>query len=156
SLGTSPLTPDGFSLGALFMLGDASLTVDARRDVAIETVTSPNALEQPEVPFQIKSYYFGYGENSGLTVRSNGGSITLGTIAERLYPLLGSEVANLSNFALTVLPPSLRMSALGGDVVIRDALTLFPAPLSQLDLFAARDIASEDGLILMSDAAPSA
>jgi len=158
SLSASTITPEGIALGALFMLGDARVTVDARRDVAVESVLSPNALEQPDV-FQFKSYFFGYGEDSGLTARSNGGSIDIGTTEDRLSSLLSFDVSLSSRFALTVLPPSLQLSALRGDLVITNVLTLFPAARSQLDLFATRDVSgglNGDGILQMSDAALSA
>ncbi len=56
-------------------------------------------------------------------------------------------------FVPTVLPPSLAMSAMGGDILIDDALTLFPSDSGRLELFATRDIGSESlGILFMSDA----
>ena len=104
--------------------------------------------------------FFTYGSNSGLSLSSTNGSVTLEIIDDRfdLGVLLGPPLVN-NAIGFSVLPANLSIQALQQDVDVNpgQAAILFPSSTGELSLFAGRDInAATDSILAMADSFPSA
>ncbi|MEJ0087436.1 MAG: filamentous hemagglutinin family protein [Pseudomonadota bacterium] len=144
---------DGELLGALFSMQNARLDVLARGDVAIETIFNPTMLVQTQVPASQRSYFFTYGDDAGFSASSVSGDLSMMTSPSHVGAFIGNQVANNSGASLRYAPPSLALRALDGDITLGTAPILFPAPASNLELFAGRDLNLRGSSIRMSDAA---
>jgi hypothetical protein len=154
ALGVSRFGDSGEELGSLLMICDARMSVTARQAVNLETMFNPTILSPVGVPALQNSSFFTYGDRSGVDVRSNGGDVVLDAGSSRqLYSYLGQATVDANAAALKVLPSSLTMMSMTGDVSVLDgAVTLFPSDTGQLDIFALRDfIATSGATITMSD-----
>ncbi|HTU66636.1 MAG TPA: filamentous hemagglutinin family protein [Steroidobacteraceae bacterium] len=149
-LTTSRIANDGSALGALFSMQDARLSIVARDSIALETIFNPTMLTQPATLAANRVFFFTYGENAGFSATSLTGDISTSFEKLRLGSYLGGSVGD-SNEAYQLLPPSLALRSLSGDLLLAAAPYLFPSSRSSLELFAARDVRMNDAL-RMSDA----
>jgi hypothetical protein len=159
-LGRSREADEGL-LGSVFSMQEASLDLDARRGIAIESIFNPTLLAQTSQGTNFRSYFLSYAQDSRIRARSATGDVSMDTTTERLIPFLGATVANGVNDKelLALLPPRVEFSATDGDIVLTGGATLAPADDGQLDLFASHDIYSPPdgaGAFTMSDASRTA
>ena len=162
--------PEDSWLPTTLFLGDATFEVSASGDVLLGPVANPQLLPQGNGNrFWYKTYFSTYGENSGVSVSSLAGDVTLrdrttlpttGAAQNTLEAWLATqnvlsvesaafyqpwlrlaetEVAPFS--ALTTLyPTSLRATAFSGDLNLVGNFTLFPSKTGTLELLAASAI----------------
>ncbi len=160
--GTS-ITADSTGLGPAVALGDAQVSLQARKDLVLGSAFNPTLLPQKQVPdraTQKNSYFFTYGPASGLELGSTGGDIILQNNVEALRTLKGYAPTDGNGFELSVYPGTLKAAALAGNVRIDNSLNLYPSASGQLELLAGNSIGTglaQDGIIKlnMSDADPS-
>ena len=158
SFATSPdiQTPTK-SVGTIFELGDAQLSVWAQGNIAIDGIINPTVLTQPLASSGAASkvYFYTYTGSSAFSAQSASGTVTLTDDPNTVGALLGSAVGNSGNDAIGVYPASLSLVALTSNLDLsNDIGTLFPSDNGQLRLFAGRDIigGSAGALVSMSDA----
>jgi filamentous hemagglutinin family protein len=149
----------GDALGSLLWLGDTRATVDARRDILIESVLNPTVLAVPNAPASgpRSSAFFTYSNDASLRLDSTSGLVLLQNSRDRLGAFL--EPAVLGSFPenYAMYPPSLTVGSRSGDISIERLAYMFPSAHGQLDLFATGDIRSAgSGGIVLSDGDPSA
>jgi filamentous hemagglutinin family protein len=108
--------------GSVLVLGDASASLRATGDVLLETIASTTLLQQTSASRSgsRESYVVSYGAGNGVAVASLGGSVALNNT---LQPW-GDENLLLST---AVLPPSLSLVAMGGDLDIGGSMVLVPS-----------------------------
>ena len=158
ALGQARKSAHGDLIGSVFAIQNAGVELRARSGIALEAAFNPTALSQPGVDSSVRSFFYTYGDDSRLDAVSAAGDVSYvgnfsasgGTAA-----FLGSQVvtASAASAATSVLPPSVLLHALGGDILFPGGSgTLAPSDNGQLDLLASRDI-SGGGLLSMSDAA---
>ena len=144
----------GAPLGTFLSTGDTRTVIDARRDVFLESVSNPTVLPQPGVANNRSSYFFTYGEDSSLSLLSTAGDISLYGNPFRLADFVGQDSLTTGDpSALSIFPSSLYARAFTGDFLLPDGTAyLFPSSRGQLDVFAARDVAtSQAGTLVLSD-----
>ncbi|WP_101758174.1 filamentous haemagglutinin family protein [Oceanicoccus sp. KOV_DT_Chl] len=95
---------------------------------------------------QIGGYFYDDYANSAITLTSIGGDLTVTANTDSVRALMAADVAG-SSFDSTaatysVLPSQLKFSALAGDVLLGDSLTLFPDSDASLEIIAANNIAT--------------
>jgi hypothetical protein len=141
-------TDDNSPLGAFIQLGNASVSVESRKDVFLEETLNPFLLSPAAngtlsaVPFFVT-----YGDNSALNVVSVSGDVSVnelvtGGTPARLTAFLGSRITARLGVAAGLLPGSISIHALSGDVLWAGApaqSAMMPSPLGQLDIFAKQD-----------------
>ena len=154
--GSSP----GRYLGSTFALGNSSVSVWARQSVQIDGLYNPTYIPAAAQSTGTPVNFFTYGSNSGLSLSSTNGSVTLEIIDDRfdLGVLLGPPLVN-NAIGFSVLPANLSIQALQQDVDVNpgQAAILFPSSTGELSLFAGRDInAATDSILAMADSFPSA
>ena len=139
-------------LGSVFAIQDAAVDIRARSGIALESAYNPTAINQPSVAGNDKSFFYTYGNQSHIDAVSAAGDVSLQveSTGTRLATFIGASEFGTSN-ARATLPPSVRLNALGGDVLLRGTGTLFGSDSGQLDLLAARDILGSGGSLFMSD-----
>lgn len=147
--------------------GDARLDLTAGGRLELETALSPAIL--PASASQgaqgagaaERSFYYGYGPEAALALRSVAGEVVLRNGASRVQDLsanLARDTADAAGRtqALTVYPGTLRAAALQGDIRIESGLDLFPSPRGTLELLAAGSVLTEDFVrVTLSDADPA-
>jgi filamentous hemagglutinin family protein len=154
--------------GTLFptlALGAASMTVSARGNVGIETIVNPTLLPQGRsqgIATANQAVFSTYAPDSAVTLESIGGDVRLSNNTTRLTDWLTGTMpltADSQQVALRVYAPSLRATALGGDVTLDGQMALFPAYGSRVELFAERNVTRLDAenasILLQSDADPA-
>jgi hypothetical protein len=151
-------------VGSDFNLQSSSIDVTTRTGAVVDAVFNPTALAQA-VPVGTAvgtgrdQTFYTYGDQSSLSIETVTGAITLGSSASSLETLLGTIYNyNKSAASRSVFAPSLSLAALSGNIAFSRAIgsfSLFPSPVGQLDLLAAKDIlgnyASTNGHLFMSD-----
>jgi len=149
---------DASALNPVLALGDASLSLQARNGVAIETVYNPTVAEpdptqglQDYFFFPQPSYFFTYGPDSGVEMQTVRGDALIQARGESLLGYYGDRLIDPGLLAL--YPGTLRATSLEGDVVVAGTIDLFPAPTGDLRLLAANDVTSDGASTLtLSDA----
>lgn len=163
-LGTSR-ADNSNKLYTILALGQGRYDVRTGGDLKLQTVLNPTMVSQGTSQFVgikgltvPKSYFFTYGDTSGVSLSSLGGDVSLFNNGSVFYE---SAYAGQNFFmipktaaagATNVYPGTLRVSALGGSILSPASATLFPSVTGDLQLIAAKDI--QLGLV-MSDADPS-
>jgi len=169
----------GKPLHTLFALGDANLSVRARRDLEVETVFNPTMVTQapanlnpPYSASQNRTYFFTYGEKSATDFMAIGGNALLqntinqnalkelttawkgipSTINQNQYVnLLGNDIA-IWNF----YPSSLRVAALAEDIkIVHSPINLYPGSKGTLELLAQDNIDLSQALVRVPDMLPA-
>lgn len=149
-------------LYTILALGDAQARVRAQGDVNIHTVLNPHLVIQstgrgtafnlnantPSSTLPGWSLFSSYGEDSGVYLQSVNGAVTLHNDTN----LLGSAYRAPLNFSvspgtyttelLSILPPSLTVTAFQGNIVLPDSRTivLSPAARGNLELLASNSV----------------
>jgi filamentous hemagglutinin len=159
-----------FDLYPVLALGDAQWNVTARGDVGIEAIVNPTLLPQGNSQPSTNgsdafnsSVFSTYSDDSAARIRAVSGDVLFSNNAERLGAALRSmstlgDTAN--QLTLQIQPPTLKVAALSGDVVLSGQTTLYPAANSTVELFAdgsvLRNEASSIVELRQSDADPAA
>jgi hypothetical protein len=149
-------TPEA-TVGSVFELSTAQVSLWAQGDILVGGVMNPTALAQPAANNKLNATFFTYGANSAFNAQSTGGDVSLRTVSDSVTPLIGGAVAGGGDpnyFAVN--PASLTLASLTSDVSA--GAILFPSGSGQLNLFAGRDIThpTTNPTFFMSDAPDSA
>jgi filamentous hemagglutinin family protein len=157
SLGRSRTGTSGELLGTLLSIENARFDISAGRDIALESAFNPTLLAQPGATLVLRSYFSTFGAQSALSAQSTAGTVSISADADRLVSFLGTAAVSANSAAaLALLPPDVRLWALTRDVALAGSLTMFPSNTGNLDILAARDVASaQASLLTMSDTAAS-
>jgi hypothetical protein len=152
-------------LPTTLVVGSGGFRVQARGDILLGPAVNFGLLPQGlNNKFWYKTYFQTYAPEAALEVVSTGGSVTHRMVASSplgaLEPVLsswagslGSDDENVAGYfqpwlrlaeldvsqfstALTVLPPTLRSTALAGDINLVGDLNLFPSPTGTVELAA--------------------
>lgn len=150
-----------FSLAPLLAVGSGGISVQARQQVAIETIVNPTLLGQSRLLGDpLPSYFSTYTDASRATLTSVGRSVRLGTDTTTSSPLAAQYPLVLfsDDAAARTLPPSLRVVAPSDSIQVGGSITLWPAPRGELTLVAGRDVNFAPRFggaieVIMSDAA---
>ncbi|MEJ1964400.1 MAG: filamentous hemagglutinin family protein [Gammaproteobacteria bacterium] len=158
ALGRSLATANGDLLGSLFAIQNAAVDIRARSGVALEGAFNPTAISQPGLADNVlQSFFYTYGDKSRLDATSASGDVSLQVDTGpngHLASFVGRAVS--SSVAISILPPTLALRALSGDLNLRSSASIFASDNGQLDLIAARDIVGVGAPLFMSDLAASA
>jgi hypothetical protein len=124
-----------FTSGVQLIMGDSSLSLNANRGIAIGAVSDAMTLSSV-------NQFYSYSPTSSLTVNALSGDVLLGadTSVIRGDTLLALSRAG-DDVVTSVYPASLQTTAYGGSIAL-DAVTLFPAAVTQLELLAQQNISS--------------
>ena len=149
-------------LGALIGLGQSQFDLSARRSVVLGTAFNPTLLPQqtiPDLATRKDSYFFTYGEESGLHLQATSGDVILQNDVETLKNIMGYKSSDGTGFEWAIYPGTLTALAPVGDIKINQSLNLYPSKEGQLELLAGNNIGSNSrqGGVLklnMSDADP--
>ncbi len=153
----------------ILAMGDSQFTVTARSGLTIEAVIDPTLLPQSADQDVKKVSYFGtYNNDSSVTLLSAGGNVDI-VNETGAYSAIETTSQNVfdgggnfgSDLPLRVMPPSVSLVAMGGDVNVLGSMDLWPAANGNLNLLASGNVAIADpsfagGLhVVMSDADPN-
>lgn len=132
------------STGVLLLMDDTQMNLEARSGIAIAGVVNSTTVAS----MQSGADFFTFGQDSGLALKSSAGNILL---AE--FNLDSSYGVAYTKSEL--LPTSLFVSALSGDIALAGDLNLYPSSTGGLNLFAADNIdTSSSANIYMADTDP--
>ncbi len=156
----TPTSTPGQNLGSALYMQTSSIDVTARLGIAVDGVFNPTALVQVGGVQRLANSFLSYGDTSSLSLQAVAGDILIGAAGTEARTLLlgqglTSAQGGVGDF---VLPPSLTVQALGGNIAFGSGLAngaasiLYPSASGQLDLLAAQNISN--AFLLMSDAAP--
>jgi filamentous hemagglutinin family protein len=160
----------GRALHTTLALGAGSFTVEARRDLAIESVFNPTLLS-PSVqqaannPLEWLVDYSTYARDSSVRLSATAGDVLIAADTAALAGYAAGsllfDTARRPAEVLAVLPPELRVQALSGSIVTgadanaqSRALALVPSASSTLELLAARDVRFVRAGYLLADSNP--
>ncbi|WP_018413453.1 two-partner secretion domain-containing protein [Methyloversatilis thermotolerans] len=129
----------GNGAGSVLVLGDASAMLRAAGSISVETVTSATMVEQLAASSgsNRESYFVSYGADNRVDIISYGGSVLLGNSKNPLQETTDLSTLDLWAGDRVLLPASLNLVALGGDVQVANGMVLMPATYNDL-LLAAR------------------
>ena len=130
-------------LAPILAVGDGTLAARGRGDVAIETVVNPTLLNQSVViGVSRPSYFSTYTDDSAASLFSTGGDVRFstnttgaGALGVAFPNAFGSETA-----APRIVPPTLSIVSLSGDLLVNGGFTLWPAPRGNLTLLADQNV----------------
>ncbi|MDZ4262950.1 MAG: hypothetical protein U1B30_11555, partial [Pseudomonadota bacterium] len=162
---------DTSGIAPVLVLGDAKLSLQARNDLALESVVNsmmiPQSTQQPEGQEGLfESLFFSYGDNSSIALNSLSGDVTMRNDGSALtnkdnFPNVGfgdNEQRDNKLALMQIYPGDLSVSALQGSIYIDNSFTLFPSRQGNLSLLANGDITMHGGTsqinVNMSDADP--
>lgn len=147
-----------FGSGPVLALGRSALDVHATGDIHLGAVFDPGMLTQvySTAPASRSTHFFRGGDRASVRVTSLAGDVSLAQDVDLLRReavrfvarsqgagLVVEEQAYLANTEfLRVLPASLQVAALGGDLLLERSFSLFPGRGARLDLHADGDIAT--------------
>jgi len=141
---------NGLSVGSSLALGNAQIDVWARQSIQVDAIYNPTSLPQEQgATSDVTGAYWTYGANSSVDLSSTAGTVTLGidNANHTMAALLGSNVVSGGGANTLVLPASLSVEALQGniDILTTNTAVLFPSNTGQLTLFAGQDIVASGG-----------
>ena len=147
---------------ATIALGDARIRIETAGAAAIDAVVNPAILSQSALnrgDINRISFFSTYSPETALTVTSAGGNVTLTNDIAKLvvsYPSLLAGAPGSENDGLALYPGTLRIAALGGDVVVDNGFQMFPSSDGTLSLLAEGSVmvSSQGKLISVSDLRP--
>ena len=140
-------------VGSLFSMENAALDIVARDGIAIETVFNPTVIAQAGAATSVRSFFFTYGGKSSVDAVSAAGDVTFSPTAGGQASAQAYMGTAANNTALAILPPTVRLGALGGDVRLSGTGTLYASDNGQLDILASNDIIGAGSTLMMSDLA---
>lgn len=125
----------GDGAGSVLALGDASVTLQATGKVDLETITSATLVQQLAAArtSNRETYFVSYGADNAVAVTSFGGSVTL----DNTVRPWGTQNMLLGT---AVLPASLSLVAMGGDVNLGGNTVLAPSMRNDVLLAAAGNL----------------
>lgn len=169
-VGAIATSAGGTGLAPIIGLGDASLAVTARGNLALAEIVNPTLLNRGllQGPAGGVVYFSTYGAASSASLTSVGGNVVLddvnAVVASVIAPsFLSGSLTDLNNTlgSLDTLPPILNVAALGGDIDISRVLALSPSASGDLSLFANQNVVAGVGSagvaaqLIVSDADPT-
>ncbi|MES1195338.1 MAG: filamentous hemagglutinin family protein [Steroidobacter sp.] len=138
-------------VGLFVAMGDAQVNVDARSGVQLAAVVDPTILDF-SISANRKAYFYTYGDSSALSITAASGDIITQQLGDTgIQSFFGS--GNSDN-RKQILPPSVFIAALSGDVDAISKAILFPSDTGNLSIFAMNNI--NNLKLTMSDAADAA
>ncbi|HEV2269391.1 MAG TPA: filamentous hemagglutinin family protein [Steroidobacteraceae bacterium] len=157
SIGASPNT----QLEPLIGLGDASVSVAARADLALSGIVTPTLLNLGATQAQggfVPYDFSGYGSASTAALVSIGGDVSLDDQGSALDTVYGPSFSQSSPgiIAEGILPPVLEIAALSGSVSINRGITLFPSVQDNLQVLAQTNITIGQGAKTVQVVVPDA
>jgi filamentous hemagglutinin len=136
-------------------LMDGDWRVAARAGISLGGVFNPTAVAASASDNRagVSGYFYSWGPQAALQVRSHAGAVQLGDeAAESTLQTLGLDGSAPQAYA--VMPPTLKATALGGPLQLTaPASVMFPSAMGQLELWSGADISSS-GPLVMSGSAP--
>ncbi|UPG92949.1 filamentous haemagglutinin family protein [Luteibacter aegosomatissinici] len=133
-----PGVEDMTSVSTIFALQDAQLTVRSRSGADIGGVYDPSYFRSPQL-FPLlpagQSDSQGYSTSSSFDVSSSAGNVVFGSLGG-VVTTFGASIK-----AGPILPATVALSALGGDIDIRTGGELFPSSTGNLTLLADKSVA---------------
>jgi filamentous hemagglutinin family protein len=169
-IGAIPVSEGGTGVAPIIGLGDATVAITARGDVALAEILNPSLLNRGALQGSGGSdvYFSTYGADSSVSLTAIGGDVVLddnnsGFEGAVSTSFLGGHVTDLANSVATldVLPPTLDVYALSGDIDVLRTLVLTPAANGNLQLFANQNVIATAGVsgnageFIISDADPT-
>lgn len=161
----------GRPLNTVLALGDGEFSLTARGDTTLETVIDPTLLPQnpAHLGFFTAADFSTYAPDSGVRMMSIAGDARVSGEFDGVgraidVQFLGGPSGAPSSetlLALSVFPPTLRVSALSGDVVTGVGagggrwIRLAPAPQGQAELLAYGDVRFLDNGLLLAGSDPA-
>jgi hypothetical protein len=171
SLDTSRADKTNNPIYTVLALGQGNFDVRTGGDLTLQTALNPTLLPQgySQIPATVfgktRSYFFTYGDTSGISLSSLGGNVNIKNDTTIFYSTAAATPTtpttgffymfstNTDSKAASVYPGSLMAIALGGDITSGNYPTLFPSTMGNLQFVAAGNIWL-NGSIQMSDSAP--
>ncbi len=148
---------EGDPIGSSFALGNSQIAVWARQSVQVDAIYNPTYVPQA-VRGVSNGSYFTYGPDSGLSLASTAGDVTLELVANKAFmgTLVGPNLISTGNAGshFSYLPASLSIQALQQDIDLNLAGlggVMYPSSTGQLALFAGQDINSAGAAFTMTD-----
>jgi filamentous hemagglutinin len=170
-VGASSAASGGTGLAPVIGMGDATVTVTARGNLALAEVLNPSLLSRGALQgFGGHSVNFStYGADSSVNLTAIGGNVLLDDVNSDFQgqvssSFLGGNVTNGqgSLAPLDLFPSTLNMYALSGNVDILRAIVLSPSASGNLQIFANQNVVATAGAsgnagqLIVSDADPTA
>jgi hypothetical protein len=129
------------------LMGDAALELVARQDLDVESVLNPTLVPKglSQGVFQVPTYFASYGPDSRVSATAVAGGLRLradDSVVSRAFASL-PDFGFGESVSLRTWAPTLRASALSGDIELLGIIAMFPAPKGNLELFANQDILGE-------------
>ena len=157
SISQSPIGDTSNTIGLILDMGEATINLQARQDVALATAMNPTVITPVS---GAATEFFSYGSASALNIQAIAGNVEFLNSASSIASLKKLS-SNTVGFQYTVFPSSVQAAALSGDIQLDNAMTLFPSATGSLALLASRNIGMDTALlnnqtvaITMSDADP--
>ncbi|MGD9841848.1 MAG: filamentous hemagglutinin family protein, partial [Steroidobacteraceae bacterium] len=156
AVGASTLT----GLNPILALGDVQAAITARLDSTIESAVTPTLLPQDRSQSNrgpTSSNFSTYTDNTALQVASLAGDVTLNgaknsaSIGSLASSLLSTDGA--LGLALRLLPGTVSLQSLRGDINLDGPITLAPTVVGRLEVLAYSDV-NLNAAIIVSDADP--
>jgi filamentous hemagglutinin family protein len=149
----------GTSTAPLLGLADSRFAVTARTDLALAGMVNPSLLppglsQLPLGGIRRTPYYSTYTDTAGVALTSVAGDLLLRDESVALRNQLRSMafLAGATDpLTLRIAPPTLRGASLSGDVELAGALVLWPAPKSNLELFAQNNVRTTGAQVALPD-----
>ncbi len=158
------LTGESVRSAPVLLVGDAKMALSATGDVSVQQTFDPLILpvSQTFMDFlgDVKNSMFSYGTDSTLNLSSTTGSVVLrndydvldAVTQSAMFDPLDTQSKFSSLATKNLLPPSMRASALNGDILLK-GVKLFPSSQGQFRMLAAGSILA-NGEIQMPDYEP--
>jgi filamentous hemagglutinin family protein len=154
------------SLNTLLAVGDARVRIEAGGDIGIEGIGNVTMLPMSKsqsntyVDYDLasvqtqRSYFFTYGDNSGIDLISHYGDVILNNDIAAINTAPNNQLTKSNDTTWVIYPGNLKVATLTGDISLNHSFSLFPDADANLKLLSARDIKSSDSSIIvkMSDA----
>lgn len=139
----------GDDIDPILQVGDAGFQLVARTAVALEAAFNPTVITADLDRSHGSAYFFGYTDKSAIDLFTAAGDVRIGSRGNGLTSLHPGRV--IDDGTLT-FPGTLRATTMGGDIRIRDSVTLYPTATGTLTLLAEGDVTSDSQTISLSDA----
>jgi len=157
-------------LGAVLVLSDATISLNAGHDINVAGVTNTTLLPLSDAqaslagsPLVAENYFFSYSPSAAINVKSDAGNIVFDNNSTKIYNTFSSRYAQADvssgpvDFIFGIYPGSVSAVSASGSIALNASMTLFPSPSGQLTLSANNLIQFLSGsLITMSDTPASA
>ena len=160
-------------IAPLIALGEASVSVTGRGDVAVSGIVNPMLLDSGQAQANgagNQPFFSTYGSASSVSLTSIGGNIDLpyddgyediqAAYGSTLVGGLGygnDTIQDGAPVALAAAAPSLTLASLSGDVNEDRPMVLFPSSLANLGVFAAQNVTfGTNGVLVVPDVDPAA